>query len=176
MKRSEAVSMPLSPQDNQPDRDSVEALFKVPFGKYNDFNHFEGAKNFIVEYDKNSENMPDNVAPLIKKNLKESDFSIFKNDGGKLVAVALLLFAFSTAITWCYYGDRSTAYIFGERGVIWYRNLYVLCFILAAVIDTTIVWNIAYVVVALVSIPNLIALFVLRKEMRDLTKEFSVNN
>ena len=37
--------------------------------------------------------------------------------GGKLVAIALLLFAFSTAITWCYYGDRSTAYIFGERGV-----------------------------------------------------------
>ena len=92
--------------------------------------------------------------------------------GGKLVAIALLLFAFSTAITWCYYGDRSTAYIFGERGVFWYRNFYVLCFILAAVIDTTIVWNIAYVVVALVSIPNLIALFVLRNEMKDLTNEF----
>jgi len=97
---------------------------------------------------------------------------IFGQFGGKLVAIALLLFAFSTAITWCYYGDRSTAYIFGERGVFWYRNFYVLCFILAAVIDTTIVWNIAYVVVALVSIPNLIALFVLRNEMKDLTKEF----
>ncbi len=96
--------------------------------------------------------------------------------GGKLVAIALLLFAFSTAITWCYYGDRSTAYIFGERGVFWYRNFYVLCFILAAVIDTTIVWNIAYVVVALVSIPNLIALFVLRNEMKDLTKEFIIKN
>ena len=96
--------------------------------------------------------------------------------GGKLVAIALLLFAFSTAITWCYYGDRSTAYIFGEKGVFWYRNFYVLCFILAAVIDTTIVWNIAYVVVALVSIPNLIALFVLRKEMRELTNEFVEGN
>ena len=96
--------------------------------------------------------------------------------GGKLVAIALLLFAFSTAITWCYYGDRSTAYIFGERGVFWYRNFYVLCFILAAVIDTTIVWNIAYVVVALVSIPNLIALFVLRNEMKDLTNKFIKEN
>lgn len=101
---------------------------------------------------------------------------IFGEYGGKLVAVALLLFAFSTAITWCYYGDRSTAYIFGERGVFWYRNFYVLCFILAAVIDTTIVWNIAYVVVALVSIPNLIALFVLRNEMKDLTNEFIKEN
>ena len=101
---------------------------------------------------------------------------IFGQYGGKLVAIALLLFAFSTAITWCYYGDRSTAYIFGERGVFWYRNFYVLCFILAAVIDTTIVWNIAYVVVALVSIPNLIALFVLRNELKDLTKEFIIKN
>ena len=97
---------------------------------------------------------------------------VFGEYGGKLVAIALLLFAFSTAITWCYYGDRSTAYIFGERGVFWYRNFYVLCFILAAVIDTTIVWNIAYVVVALVSIPNLIALFVLRNEMKELTNDF----
>ena len=101
---------------------------------------------------------------------------VFGEYGGKLVAIALLLFAFSTAITWCYYGDRSTAYIFGERGVFWYRNFYVLCFILAAVIDTTIVWNIAYVVVALVSIPNLIALFVLRNEMKDLTNDFVKEN
>jgi AGCS family alanine or glycine:cation symporter len=100
----------------------------------------------------------------------------FGDYGGKLVAIALLLFAFSTAITWCYYGDRSTAYIFGERGVFWYRNFYVLCFILAAIIDTTIVWNIAYVVVALVSIPNLIALFVLRNEMKNLTNEFIKEN
>ena len=97
----------------------------------------------------------------------------FGDYGGKLVAIALLLFAFSTAITWCYYGDRSTAFIFGESGVFWYRNFYVLCFILAAVIDTTIVWNIAYVVVALVSIPNLIALFVLRGEMKQLTNDFT---
>ena len=95
--------------------------------------------------------------------------------GGKLVAIALLLFAFSTAITWCYYGDRSTAYIFGEKGVFWYRNFYVLCFVLAAIIDTTIVWNIAYVVVALVSIPNLIALFVLRNDLKEEVDNYSVN-
>ena len=109
-------------------------------------------------------------AELTAKAFSQGTFGEY---GGKLVAIALLLFAFSTAITWCYYGDRSTAYIFGERGVFWYRNFYVLCFILAAVIDTTIVWNIAYVVVALVSIPNLIALFVLRGEMKQLTNDFT---
>ena len=87
--------------------------------------------------------------------------------GEYIVAIGLLLFAFSTAIAWSYYGDRSTAYIFGEGGVQVYRMIYVFSFILAAVIDTEIIWNIAYVVVALVSIPNLIALFVLRKEMKE---------
>ena len=110
-------------------------------------------------------------AELTAKAFSQGTFGEY---GGKLVAIALLLFAFSTAITWCYYGDRSTAYIFGEKGVFWYRNFYVLCFILAAVIDTTIVWRIAYVVVALVSIPNLIALFVLRKEVKKLSDEYSI--
>ena len=87
--------------------------------------------------------------------------------GEYIVAIGLLLFAFSTAIAWSYYGDRSTAYIFGEGAVPWYRMIYVVCFIAAAVVDTTVIWNIAYVVVALVTIPNLIALFVLRKEMKE---------
>jgi AGCS family alanine or glycine:cation symporter len=87
--------------------------------------------------------------------------------GEYIVAIGLLLFAFSTAIAWSYYGDRSTAYIFGEAAVPWYRMIYVISFIAAAVIDTTIIWNIAYVVVALVTIPNLLALFVLRKEMKE---------
>ena len=110
-------------------------------------------------------------AELTAKAFSQGTFGEY---GGKLVAISLLLFAFSTAITWCYYGDRSTAYIFGEKAVFWYRNFYVLCFILAAVIDTTIVWNIAYVSVALVSIPNLIALFFLRKEVKELSDEYTV--
>ena len=110
-------------------------------------------------------------AELTAKAFSQGTFGEY---GGKLVAISLLLFAFSTAITWCYYGDRSTAYIFGEKAVFWYRNFYVLCFILAAIIDTTIVWNIAYVSVALVSIPNLVALFFLRKEVKKLSDEYSV--
>ena len=94
--------------------------------------------------------------------------------GEYIVAIGLLLFAFSTAIAWSYYGDRSTAYIFGESAVPWYRSLYVLCFIAAAIIDTTVIWNIAYVVVALVTIPNLFAMFLLRNEMREQVTNYVV--
>lgn len=94
--------------------------------------------------------------------------------GEYIVAIGLLLFAFSTAIAWSYYGDRSTAYIFGENAVPWYRMIYVACFIAAAIIDTTVVWNIAYVVVALVTIPNLFALFILRKEMKEQVADYVI--
>ena len=94
--------------------------------------------------------------------------------GEYIVAIGLLLFAFSTVIAWSYYGDRSTAYIFGEKGVIWYRILYVFCFFLASIIDTEVVWNIAYVVVALVTIPNLIGLIILRKEIKTLSDEYKI--
>ena len=52
--------------------------------------------------------------------------------GGYIVAIGLLLFAFSTAIAWSYYGDRSAAYVFGEKSVVWYRLIYVGCFFIAA--------------------------------------------
>ena len=69
---------------------------------------------------------------------------------------------------------KADKYIFGEQGVKWYRMIYVLGFILAAIIDTEIIWNIAYVVVALVSIPNLI-LFLLGAEHSVLRARYKVH-
>mgnify|MGYP000427416392 FL=1 len=80
--------------------------------------------------------------------------------GGYIVALGLLLFAFSTAIAWSYYGDRSAAYVFGEKSVFWYRLVYVACFFMAAIIDTEVVWNLAYIIGPLVTIPNIIALII----------------
>ena len=111
-------------------------------------------------------------AELTAKAFSQSSMNEY---GGYLVAIALLLFAFSTAIAWCYYGDRSTAYIFGEKGVFWYRNFYVLCFILAAVIDTEVVWNLAYIIGPLVTIPNVIALIILRKEMKSMSDSYVID-
>ena len=94
--------------------------------------------------------------------------------GGYLIAIGLLLFAFSTAIAWSYYGDRSAAYIFGEKSVIWYRLVYVACFFAASIIDTEVVWNIAYIIGPLVTLPNLIALIIMRKEIKQMTKSFTI--
>lgn len=96
--------------------------------------------------------------------------------GGYIVAIGLLLFAFSTAIAWSYYGDRSAAYVFGEKSVIWYRLIYVACFFSAAIIDTEVVWNIAYIIGPLVTVPNIIAIVVMRKEIKSMTSNYVSNN
>ena len=146
----------------------------VTFHKNNNF--FEGDLEVV-----NGEIMDSSVSVKGKSLIHSAELTskafgsgVLGKYGEYIVAIGLLLFAFSTAIAWSYYGDRSTAYIFGENAVPWYRIIYVVCFIAAAVIDTTVVWNIAYVVVALVTIPNLFALFILRKEMKEQVTNYIV--
>ena len=89
-------------------------------------------------------------------------------DYGKyIVAIGLLLFAFSTSISWSYYGDRAVTYLFGIKGVMYYRFLYVLGFFLASFTDTTIVWTLSGITIALMTIPNLIGILTLHKEMKN---------
>jgi alanine or glycine:cation symporter, AGCS family len=94
-------------------------------------------------------------------------------DYGKyIVAIGLLLFAFSTAISWSYYGDRAVTYLFGVKGIIYYRILYVLGFFLASFTDTTIVWTLSGITIALMTIPNLIGILTLHKEMKTEVQQF----
>jgi AGCS family alanine or glycine:cation symporter len=86
--------------------------------------------------------------------------------GQYIVSIGLLLFAFSTAISWSYYGGRAVTYLFGTKYVIVYRMIYVVGFFLASFTDTTIVWNISYITIAIMTIPNLFGLLVLRKDIK----------
>jgi len=86
--------------------------------------------------------------------------------GQYIVSIGLLLFAFSTAISWSYYGGRAVTYLFGTKYVIVYRMIYVVGFFLASFTDTTIVWNLSYITIAIMTIPNLFGLLVLRKDIK----------
>ena len=100
--------------------------------------------------------------------------SIFGEFGQYIVAIGLLLFAFSTVIAWSYYGDRATAHLFGEGWILYYRIIYVGAFFTASIIDTKIVWDIATVIGPIATIPNLIALIFLRKEMKQIDAEYEI--
>ncbi len=105
----------------------------------------------------------------------------FFGDFGKyIVSIGLLLFAFSTAISWSYYGDRAMTFLWGSGSVKYFRIVYVVAFFLASFQDTTIIWTLSGITIALMTLPNLVGIFWLRKEMkstiadywRDFKKEF----
>jgi AGCS family alanine or glycine:cation symporter len=97
---------------------------------------------------------------------------LFGNYGQYIVAIGLLLFAFSTAISWSYYGDRAATYLWGSSSVLYYRIVYVAGFFVASVIDTTIIWTFSGIAIALMTVPNLIGLLVLHKEVKETIDDY----
>jgi AGCS family alanine or glycine:cation symporter len=98
--------------------------------------------------------------------------SFLGNSGKYIVAIGLLLFAFSTAIAWSYYGDRAITYLAGAKYVIPYRIVYVAAFFVASFIDTTIIWNLSMLTVAFMAIPNLFGLLILHKEVKQIIGKY----
>lgn len=92
--------------------------------------------------------------------------------GEYIVTIGLLMFAFSTAISWSYYGDRSMTYLFGARSVMPYRLVYIVGFFLAAIADTTLIWQIAAITMVVMTMPNLFGLVMMRKEIRSEIRDY----
>lgn len=110
--------------------------------------------------------------PLTTEAFKRS----FLGDYGQyIVSVGLVLFAFSTAIAWSYYGDRAMTYLFGAKSVTPFRVVYVGSFFIAAIVDTTLVWLISAVTLALMALPNLFGIVLLRKEMKSSIDDYWQN-
>jgi AGCS family alanine or glycine:cation symporter len=95
--------------------------------------------------------------------------------GRFIIPISLLMFAFSTAIAWSYYGDRAVTFLWGTEYVRYYRVLYVLGFFAAAIIDTTIIWTFSGIAIALMTIPNIIGILLLRKEMKETVDDYWKN-
>lgn len=96
----------------------------------------------------------------------------FGEYGQYVVSVGLMLFAFSTAIAWSYYGDRAMTYLLGPKSVLPYRIVYVAGFFYAAFADTTIIWNLALITIVLMTVPNLFGLLFMHKEMKKTVTDY----
>ncbi len=92
--------------------------------------------------------------------------------GDLIVTFSVLLFAISTAISWSYYGDRSTEYLFGPRAIPIYRWIYVGFFFLGCLLPLSTVWTFGDVALGLMSFPNLIALIFLSGGVAKMTREY----
>jgi alanine or glycine:cation symporter, AGCS family len=99
----------------------------------------------------------------------------FGRYGQYIVSIGILLFAFSTAISWSYYGDRAMTFLFGLKSIIYYRIAYVLGFFLASFTDTTIVWAFSGIAIALMTIPNLFGILFLHKDVKSTIKQYWID-
>jgi AGCS family alanine or glycine:cation symporter len=92
--------------------------------------------------------------------------------GGYMVAGGIIFFAFSTIISWSYYGDRSMEYILGAKSVLPYRILYCLLIPVGATVKLSTVWTISDIFNGLMAWPNLIGLLFLSGVVIKTTKEY----
>lgn len=88
------------------------------------------------------------------------------------VAIALMLFAFSTILGWSLYGTRCVEYIFGMRAGKIYQLIFIPMVVVGATTSLDVVWDVADTFNGLMAIPNFIALFALSGTVAKLTKEY----
>ncbi|MCA9402650.1 MAG: sodium:alanine symporter family protein [Candidatus Omnitrophica bacterium] len=107
-----------------------------------------------------------------KGQLTAAAFEMGIGGTGRLVAVGILLFAFSTLIAWSYYGDRAVDFLFGKKAVTPYRWIYVAFVLIGALRPLDDVINFCDAMNGLMAVPNLIALLVLSPVVAGLTKAY----
>ena len=81
--------------------------------------------------------------------------------GTPILVIGIAAFAYSTILGWSYYGERCVEYLFGRGGTIPYKLIFVFILLIGPVIKLDLVWTMADIFNALMSIPNLIAVVVL---------------
>jgi AGCS family alanine or glycine:cation symporter len=92
--------------------------------------------------------------------------------GELLVAVATALFAYSTLLGWSYYGEKAVEYLAGQRAIRVYRVVFVSVVVVGAMMQLEFVWNFSDLMNGMMAIPNLIALLILSKVVKQETDRY----
>ncbi len=111
-------------------------------------------------------------AGVAKGKLTSAAFETAIAGSGRLVSIAIIFFAFSTLVSWSYYGDRAVDYLFGRGAVPVYRWIYVGFVFLGSVVKLGLVIDFCDTMNGLMAIPNLIALLVLSPTVALLTRDY----
>ncbi len=85
--------------------------------------------------------------------------------GSIILGISLIAFATATLIGWSYFGEKAVEYLFGKNGINTYRLCYILMIFVGSVMSLDLVWELTDFVNALMALPNLICLFLLRKKI-----------
>tara|TARA_B100000745_G_scaffold229900_1_gene154209 strand:- start:293 stop:1840 length:1548 start_codon:yes stop_codon:yes gene_type:complete len=92
--------------------------------------------------------------------------------GDKIITLGVLLFAISTVISWSFYGDRSTEYLFGEKAIPIYRGFYILFVFIGAIASLEAIWSFGDAALGFMTFPNLLSIILLSGVLKKMTKEY----
>ena len=98
--------------------------------------------------------------------------NVFGKPGQWFVALAVLLFAFTTVLGWSHYGSKAVEYLFGITGVKIYRVIFVLMMVSGAVMTSSLAWDISDTFNGLMMIPNLIGVIALSPVVVRITRNY----
>ena len=102
----------------------------------------------------------------------ESFATVFGAFGPKFVAIAILLFAFSTVLGWSHYGTTAWQYLFGERTQVLYKVIFVVMIFFGCTMSLSLAWDLSDTFNGLMMIPNLIGVLSLSPLVAKITKNY----
>ncbi len=89
-----------------------------------------------------------------------------------VLSVSVVLFAYSTMISWSYYGERCWTYMFGERYSMFYRVLFVLVIIAGSIGSASAVLEFSDLLLLSMAFPNMFALYALSGQVKRKLKDY----
>jgi AGCS family alanine or glycine:cation symporter len=100
----------------------------------------------------------------------------FGNIGSRFVAIAILLFAFTTVLGWNHYGTKAWEYLFGVKSTIVYKVIHLVMVLFGALLTSSLAWDISDTFNGLMMIPNLIGVIALSGLVAKITKNYLDRN
>ena len=95
--------------------------------------------------------------------------------GPLILVIGIITFAYSTILGWSYYGERCCEYLFGKKGMLPYKILFIAVIVIGPVLSLDLGWTIANTLNALMAVPNLIAVLLLSGVIARETKHYLKN-
>lgn len=102
----------------------------------------------------------------------EAFSTVFGKFGSAFIAIAILLFAFSTTLGWSQYGSKGFEYLFGRKNIKFYQIVFVLFIVIGATMDLSLAWDISDTLNGMMAIPNLIGVLTLSGTVMKITNNY----
>lgn len=110
---------------------------------------------------------PESVAGVNETGLADAAFYYLPVGGNVFLSLSLVAFAITTLIGWSYFGEKAMEYLFGPKAISLYKLLYIVMIYVGAVIPLNVVWECTDFINAVMIIPNVLALFLLKDRIRN---------